>query len=83
MQWCRRLKLGLLSWLQVRVFPGKTFAFVNYYSTATAAVAQEALDNAHVPAIAGPRGSRPLPSNFRHTSIKLCSRTVLLVGGGI
>ena len=35
------------------MFPGKTFAFVNYYSTATAAMAQEALDNVHVPAIAG------------------------------
>lgn len=44
---------------QVRVFPGKTFAFVNYYSTATAAMAQEALDNAHVPAIAGAPGSQP------------------------
>ena len=39
----------------MRVFPGKTFAFVNYHSTATATLAQEALDNAHVPAIAGPQ----------------------------
>ena len=38
---------------QVRVFPGKTFAFVNYLAISTAAMAQQALDNTHVPAIAG------------------------------
>ncbi len=37
--------------VQVRVFTGKTFAFVNYQTLGPALLAQQTLNNQHVPAI--------------------------------
>ena len=36
------------------MFTGKTFAFVNYQSLGPAVLAQQTLNNQHVPAISGP-----------------------------
>ena len=42
---------GLRCDVQVRVFTGKTFAFVNYQTLGPALLAQQTLNNQHVPAI--------------------------------
>lgn len=79
MEECFRVFGGLDS---VRVFPGKTYAFVNFHSVAAAIAAKEALDGCFRPEITG---SRPMIIRFqvhpsqpptpcdRHVDILRCS----------
>lgn len=43
----------------VRVFPGKTFAFVNFMNAADAVQAKMALDGQNAPAVTGDRAHAP------------------------